>query len=37
MFAIIAMTLHVFDITPPLDETDKPIVITPSVDGSFMT
>ncbi|RDX53567.1 cytochrome P450 [Lentinus brumalis] len=37
MFAIIAMTLHVFDITPPLDETGKPIVITPSVEGSFMT
>ncbi|TFK82000.1 CyP450 monooxygenase [Polyporus arcularius HHB13444] len=36
MFAIIAMTLHVFDITPPLDETGKPIVISPSVTGSYM-
>ncbi|KAI0693303.1 cytochrome P450 [Cerioporus squamosus] len=36
MFAIIAMVLHVFDITPPLDETGKPILIEPRVTGSFI-
>ena len=36
MFAIIAMVLHVFNITPPLDETGKPIVIEPRWRGSFL-
>ncbi|RPD62677.1 cytochrome P450 [Lentinus tigrinus ALCF2SS1-7] len=36
MFTIIAMVLHVFDITPPLDESGQPIVITPRVTGSFV-
>ncbi|RPD77552.1 cytochrome P450 [Lentinus tigrinus ALCF2SS1-7] len=36
MFMIIAMTLHVFDITPPLDEAGRPIQIQPKVRGSFV-
>ena len=37
MFVIIAMVLHVFDITPPLDENGDPIVVEPKVEGdSFL-
>ena len=35
-FINVASVLHVFDITPPLDETGKPIVIEPRWRGSFL-
>ena len=38
MFLVIAMVLHVFDISPPLDEDENPIVIEPKVkrDSTFL-
>ncbi|TFK78644.1 cytochrome P450, partial [Polyporus arcularius HHB13444] len=36
MFLVVAMTLHVFDITPPLDESGNPILIEPKFTGSFL-
>ena len=36
MFDIIAKVLHVFDITPPLDEAGNPIRIEPRVTGSSL-
>ncbi|RPD62902.1 CyP450 monooxygenase [Lentinus tigrinus ALCF2SS1-6] len=36
MFDIIAMVLHVFEITPPLDEHGHPIDIEPRVGGTFL-
>ena len=32
-----AMILHVFDITPPMDENGKEITIEPKLTGSFLT
>ena len=34
LFIIVASVLHVFDVTPPLDEQGRPIKITPGqTDG----
>ena len=37
MFVVIAMVLHVFDITPPLDKEGNPVAIEPRFIGdSFL-
>ncbi|KAI0712483.1 cytochrome P450 [Earliella scabrosa] len=37
LFINMAMILHVFDITPPMDENGKEIIIEPKLTGSFLT
>ena len=37
LFINISMILHVFDITPPMDENGKEIIIEPKLTGSFLT
>ena len=36
LFINMAMVLHVFDISPSLDESGKEIIIEPKLSGSFL-